>query len=54
MRSLPEILFDLLHICQAGNPWARAYCNEINLVGAVFEFHGHEIQVQPMRLKRGS
>lgn len=49
MRSLPDLPINSLPLAQAFDPWVWAYMNEIRLVGADFQFKGHEFQAEPMR-----
>ena len=49
MRSLPDLSMENVILAQAFDPWVWAYSNDIRLVGANFQFKGHEFQAEPMR-----
>jgi hypothetical protein len=51
VRSLLDVPANLIPLCEASDPWAWAYLNEIRLVGATFQWQSHEFQAEPMQAK---
>jgi hypothetical protein len=44
-------LAELQPVYQVGDPWAWAFVNKIRLVGATFDWKGHEFQADPMSIE---